>query len=110
MTKCKLSPAALGLAFGTFWGLTVFIVGLIVYAFHFGIPFVTAMGTVYVGYETSVLGAFFGGVFGFVHGLIVGVILGWFYNGFLHCVCCSASAHMEDGCCAPHPTTTKKKK
>lgn len=85
MTKCKLSPMALGLSLGVMWGLSVLIMGLVAFYFMFGTPFVTAMGVVYIGYEPSIVGSLIGGAIGFVDAFIGGVIIAWLYNCFSGC-------------------------
>ncbi|MDP3561251.1 MAG: bacteriophage holin [Legionellaceae bacterium] len=85
VTKCKLSPVALGLSLGVFWGLGVFIMGLVAAYFMFGTPFVTAMGSVYVGYEATLLGSFIGGLIAFVDAFIGGLIIAGLYNLFAGC-------------------------
>ena len=95
MTKSKLSLLALGLAFGVLWGVTVFIMGLIAYFFTYGKPFVAAVGSLYIGYEPTLLGAFFGGLIGFIDAFIFGFILAWLYNMFL-CCCCKKSCGTDD--------------
>ncbi|MDP3704899.1 MAG: bacteriophage holin [Legionellaceae bacterium] len=83
--KCKLSPVALGLALGVFWGLSILAMGLLASYFMYGTAFVTAMGNMYVGYEASVLGSVIGGFIGFVDAFIGGAIIGWLYNVFSGC-------------------------
>ena len=85
MSKSKLSPAALGLAFGVSWGGVVFIIGLLSYYFSYGTAFVTSMGIMYIGYEPSVLGSIIGGLMGFIDAVIAGALIAWLYNLFLRC-------------------------
>lgn len=88
MNGCKLSPTSLGLSLGILWGLWVMIMGIMVYNYSFGRPFVEAMATVYQGYEPSVKGAMIGGLIGFIHIFVMGFLIGWLYNCFLSGSCC----------------------
>lgn len=85
MTKCKLSPMALGLSLGFVWGIAVLVMGLLAHFFMYGTAFVTAMGTVYVGYEESIAGSFIGALMGFIDAFIIGALIGWLYNTFSRC-------------------------
>jgi hypothetical protein len=95
MCKCKLSPKAFGLALGTMWGMSVFLVGLAAHFFEYGVTFVTAMGAMYVGYDVSVMGSFIGGFFGFLDGFIGGAVLIFLYN--LYACCCKKEC--TECCC-----------
>ncbi|STX40356.1 Uncharacterised protein [Legionella donaldsonii] len=102
MTNCRLSPMALGLALGILWGISIFLMGIIAYYSSYGQPFVAAMGSLYVGYQPSILGSVIGGIIGFIDAFIGGVILAWLYNLFAHC-CCKKSE-----VCAVEETTIVK--
>jgi hypothetical protein len=110
MNKCKMSPIALGLSIGVVWGLSVFITGLTAYFFSYGKPFVLAMGTMYIGYEPSVVGSLIGGLFGLLDGLIGGVLIGLLYNCFITCCSCCRSTKEDSGCCDVKPSSAVKKK
>ena len=86
--KVKLAVIHLGLAFGILWGLGILITG-VVSTWHgvWGMDFVTAMGSVYVGYTNTYLGSIIGGLWGFVDGFITGIILAWLYNCLTCCFC-----------------------
>lgn len=89
----KLLPVPLGLTVGILWGLGVLITGLIA-AWHgsWGVDFVTAVGSVYVGYENTVMGSLIGGFWGLIDGFIGGVVFAWLYNKFASCKkCCPFS-------------------
>lgn len=85
MSTQRLSPVALGLAFGVTWGVSVLIMGLVAYYLTIGTGFVVAMGTLYVGYEASIIGSLIGGVIGFVDAFIGGLVIAWLYNLFSRC-------------------------
>lgn len=81
----RINPIALGLAFGVVWGVSMLIIGLFASYSMYGKDFVVAMGTLYVGYEPSILGAFIGALIGFIDAFIGGWVIGWLYNRFAHC-------------------------
>lgn len=106
MSKCKLSPLALGLACGILWGASVFFTALLAFYFSYGTAFVSAMGTMYIGYEATIIGSFIGGALAFLDGLIGGAIFAWLYNCFVGCCdCCSSGSHSST---TPSATKTKK--
>lgn len=87
MSGCKISPVGLGMSLGIIWGLSLFLVGMLAYAYTYGQPFVTAVGTLYVGYVPSIKGSILGGIIGFVDAFIMGYIVAWLYNKFACCAC-----------------------
>lgn len=87
---CKVSALNLGFALGLVWGLGILITGLgAMLVPTWGGAFITAMGSVYVGYQATLLGSLLGGLYGFVDGFIGGVVIGWIYNCCNRC--CSKS-------------------
>jgi len=82
MDNQRLSVKGLGLAFGLVWSLSVLFIGLLAWLFAWGMPVVEILGTVYIGYEASLIGVIIGAVWGFVDGFIGGVIFAWIYNYF----------------------------
>lgn len=90
MKGCKLSPLALGLAFGVLWGLSLLIMGLVAFYYAYGHGFVTAIGALYPGYIPSVKGSILGGLIGFIDAFITGFLIAWLYNKFscCRCICC----------------------
>ncbi|WP_454780590.1 bacteriophage holin [Legionella sp. WA2022007384] len=97
MKGCKLSPVALGLAFGVLWGVSILVLGLIAYYYTYGRGFVVAVGSLYPGYEPSIQGSILGGIIGFIDAFITGVIIAWLYNVFscCKCVCCDKKKDEE---------------
>lgn len=85
MTKYKICPVSLGLALGITWGVSLLIMGLLALHFTYGVPFVIAMGHLYIGYEATMIGSVIGGLFGFVDAFIGGFIVAWLYNLICHC-------------------------
>jgi hypothetical protein len=77
----KLQPVPLGLAAGILWSVSVFILGLTAIG-GWGGGIVAGLGTFYIGYGPSFVGAIIGAVWAFVDGLVGGVLLAWLYNMF----------------------------
>ena len=79
--KAKFAVVPFGLAAGILWGLGVLITGIITTAHgSWGVDFVNAMGSVYIGYDNTYLGSVIGGLWGFVDGFIGGIVFAWLYN------------------------------
>jgi len=78
----KLSVKALGLAFGIFWGVCIFLLG-ISGMFGFGETFVALISRVYLWYDVSIVGAIIGAIWAFIDAFVCGVILAWLYNRFV---------------------------
>ena len=86
---CRLHVSSLGLAFGVLWGASVCVVALIAMAHgSYGMEFVNAIGTLYIGYKATWLGSLIGLVWGFIDAFVMGVVLAWLYNYFLCCCKC----------------------
>jgi hypothetical protein len=77
MNKIQLVP--LGVAIGVLWAIYVFFVGITA-MFNWGGGVVTQLGTLYIGYGPSILGAIIGAIWAFIDGLVAGVIIAWIYN------------------------------
>lgn len=75
-----IKKAALGL--GITWGLGVFGLGVIAAATggSFGIAFINALGSIYLGYGPTYVGAIIGGVLAFIDGAIAGAVFGYIYE------------------------------
>jgi len=97
MRGCKLSPVGLGLAIGVLWAVYLLVMGLLGTYYAYGHPFIGAVGSLYIGYEPTVLGSFIGSAFGLVDGFVDGFILAWLYNRFscCHCSCCAPKKEVE---------------
>ena len=78
----KINTKALAISIGIVWGLAVFLltVWFLVMGYNGGL--LAKLGSVYIGYSVSWLGAFIGLIYGFVDGLIGGALLGYLYNKF----------------------------
>ena len=83
MHYAKLSPKALGLAFGILWGLLVLIMGIVAHFHPVGVWFVNSVKSFYVGYEITWIGILIGTAMAFVHLFVKGFFLGIFYNIFV---------------------------
>lgn len=82
----RLSKVCFGLALGTLWGLAMFVIGLFATYCNYGLAFVKSMGSVYLGFEPTLWGAFLGLIWGFVDFFLFGFLIALFYNWY--CCCC----------------------
>ena len=78
-----LSPKALALALGAFWGAGIAFMAMIAMVFDYGTVLVELLGTVYKGLSPSVPGMIAGFLWGFVDGAVGGYVLALLYNYFL---------------------------
>jgi len=78
----KINIKALALSIGIVWGLAVFLLTVWFLIMGYSGDLLAKLGSVYLGYSVSWLGAFVGLIYGFVDGLIGGALLGFFYNKF----------------------------
>ena len=93
MTKCKLSPMGLGLALGTLWALSVFLVALLAYlGFEGGL--VAMLHHMNGEYEPSLVGIVVAALVAMVDGFIHGALVAWLYNWFANC-CCKKNGKCE---------------
>jgi len=89
----KLCPVKFGFAFGLIWGLGMLLVGWAAWLWDFGTPFVTLWGSVYKGFEPTLVGGLIGGAWGFVDFFIFGLLVAWVYN--CCCKCCKHSSSCD---------------
>ena len=66
MSYQQLSPNKLAFSFGLIWGLGMLLVGWLGWLFNYGLMFVHAMGSIYIGFQPSFAGGVIGAVWGFV--------------------------------------------
>ncbi|MFC1649010.1 bacteriophage holin [Nanoarchaeota archaeon] len=78
----KLDVKKLGLALGFTCAICCFFIALTAWLWGWGTAIVDLIGTVYIGYEATGVGALIGIVYGFIDGFIGGVLIAWFYNKF----------------------------
>jgi hypothetical protein len=77
----RLQPFAFGIAIGVVWAVGVLLGGLVA-MIGYGAVFVNALGTVYIGYSASIVGAIIGGIWALVDGFVAGALIAWVYNRF----------------------------
>ncbi len=78
----KMNIKALALSIGIIWGLAIFLLTVWFLIMGYNGDLLTKLGSVYLGYSVSWLGAFIGFIYGFIDGLIGGALLGFLYNKF----------------------------
>jgi len=89
----RIYPLSFGLALGVLWGASVFgMAAMNAYGFHYGLQFVQALGTVYIGYQVSYVGAIIGAIWAFVDATIGGILLAFLYNLFHRVGCCKCKS------------------
>lgn len=76
----KLNVKALGLTFGIVWATGIFIMGITSTFMNWGWNFVALMGSVYVGYNSTIGGTLIGTIWGFCDGAVCGSLIAWLYN------------------------------
>ena len=76
----KLQPLALGVGVGVLWAAYVFIAGIAAMN-GWGTALVDVFGSLYIGYNASIAGAFIGAMWALVDGFIAGAVIAWIYNG-----------------------------
>jgi hypothetical protein len=75
----KLQPLAFGIAAGLVWAFGVFFAGIFA-MFDWGNAFVTMLGSFYLGYGPTVVGAIIGALWAVVDGFCFGFVIAWIYN------------------------------
>lgn len=78
----KINTKALALSIGIIWGLAIFLLTIWFLIMGYSGGLLAKLGSVYLGYSVSWLGAFIGFIYGFIDGLIGGALLGFLYNKF----------------------------
>jgi len=79
----EINMKSLALSFGITWGASLFLLGIITWLIPgWGSELVSALGSLYRGYNASLIGALLGLVWGFADGAIAGLLIAWLYNGF----------------------------
>ena len=89
--KCKcggLQVQSFGLTLGIIWAVVLFVMAVFAgVTGRYGFGFVQGVGSVYVGYHPTFVGALIGMVWGFLDGFIVGMVFAWLYNVFCNKFC-----------------------
>ncbi len=78
----RINATAFGLATGISFALFSFIIVLLATYASYGTAFVEMIGTVYLGVEATLLGAFIALPWAFVDFFIGGFVIAWLYNRF----------------------------
>jgi hypothetical protein len=86
-SNMRMGKVALGLSLGTVWGLSMLVMGLLANFCGYGAEFVSAIGTMYIGYNATVLGSLIGALWGFVDMFTFGFLVAFLYNCFSGCCC-----------------------
>lgn len=76
----KLNATAAGLAFGIMWAVSLFFFVIFSILWGYGSEWVTLIGSVYLGVDTTWAGAFIALPWAFVDAFIGGYIVVWLYN------------------------------
>ena len=86
----RLSVLGLGISLGIVWAVAMLITGIGATYFDYGNQFVEMFGSIYMGYEASLVGSLIGCAWGFVDAFVGGVIIALVYNGVTCCLsgCC----------------------
>ncbi len=75
----KLNVKALAIALGSSWALCMLLTGW-ASIFGWSAKFVEVMGSIYIGFEPTLLGGIVGAIWGFVDGAIAGLLIAIIYN------------------------------
>ncbi len=75
----KIPYSRLGLTLGILGSAYVFLMGILAY-FHIGRPIVDILGSLYIGYEATILGSLIGAVWAFIDCYIAGTAGEWLYK------------------------------
>lgn len=70
----KFSLSRTGVYIGTMWGVNLLLLAILSVFFGLGGSIIALLGTLYVGYTTTIVGGIIGLVLGFLHGYIIGVV------------------------------------
>ncbi len=81
----KIHVVAFGLSIAVVAGLSMFLMGLLAAYLDVGVDVVMTYGSLYVGYEPSLIGSIIGLIYGLIDGFIFGVLIAYFYNLFMGC-------------------------
>ncbi|OPX23484.1 MAG: hypothetical protein B1H03_01530 [Planctomycetales bacterium 4484_113] len=76
----KLNVLAFALAAGIIFAIYFFCLGLCAWQFDWGTPLVEVVGSLYIGYATTLLGSVIGAIWAFADAFIGALILALLYN------------------------------
>jgi hypothetical protein len=77
-----LNAKNLGLAAGTLWGISMFVLTIVAILTGYGVTWLELMASIYPGYTISWIGSIIGLIYGFFDGFVGLYIFGWLYNQF----------------------------
>ncbi len=78
--KSQLNLIAYSAAFSIMWAAFIFCIGLTAAYLNWGNGIVTAMSTLYLGYDATLIGAIIGGIWALIDGAVGGAIFAVVYN------------------------------
>lgn len=96
----RLSGCALGIALGITWGLGLFVLGVFNIRGDWGGQLLDLLSSIYLGFNSTFIGACIGFLWGLFEGFVSGVIIALVYNFVIaHCSCrsCSKSSCRHKG-------------
>ena len=79
----KLNIKALGIASGSILGISVFLLTVWFLLMGYNGHLLSKLGSVYLGYSVTWLGAVIGLIYGFIDGFIFGALFAFIYNKFV---------------------------
>jgi len=77
----KLDARAMALAVGILWSSLTFFSALMA-MFGWAVDLVDVMGSLYIGYQATFVGAIIGAIWAFIDGYVGSLIVVWLYNKF----------------------------
>lgn len=95
----KFHRTATGMAMGVLTAIFMFLFGLLA-IWGYGATYVELVGSIYIGYAATFVGAILGAIWGFVEGFIIGYLFAWLYN----CMMCK---YCKDSECKKHHNKTE---
>jgi len=93
--KTKLCPFSLGIALGVASGLFLMLFAWAGHLWHYGLPLISQIATIFYGYAPTVLGGLYGALWGLLEGFIFGFIVALVYD-FCICCCCTKTSMCND--------------
>jgi hypothetical protein len=76
----RIHAAKFGLAFGVVYAIVFFLYGIVAAVFDWGGALAEIIGSIYVGFGPSLVGALIGAVWGFAVGFVFFALGAWLYN------------------------------
>ncbi len=76
----RINIIALTATLGIIWGCGVFVLGLMATYLNWGNSLVTAISSLYLGYNTTLIGSLIGGIWALIDGASAGAVIAFVYN------------------------------